>query len=106
LYRASKYDECIQRMKQAMEAYAKESAAAASESLDVAADYLFLAMAHQHLGHDGEAQDWLTKAENRAKTPSRQRNLYGGDDRRRSWQDRLRFQLLLREARTLLAPDP
>jgi tetratricopeptide (TPR) repeat protein len=53
LFRAGRYDAAIRKLQQAMEAHPKGG---------TAFDFLFLAMAHQHLGHTPEARRWLEKA--------------------------------------------
>jgi WD40 repeat protein/tetratricopeptide (TPR) repeat protein len=82
LYRAGQYDEALRRLTQAV--------AKGGQGGSVW-DRLFLAMAHQRLGHAEEAQKWLKQAV--AATS-------------RSWPDPQEVQLLRREAEELLKRPP
>jgi len=53
LYRAARYEEAIDRL---------SAGATTGNPLEMAADWLFLAMAHHRLGHPGEARQWYEKA--------------------------------------------
>jgi tetratricopeptide (TPR) repeat protein len=91
LYRAGQYKESVKYL----EKYASDPTSAESPSC-----WLFLALAHQGLGHADRAQTWLGKAEswlNRefAETSGKAGGLVSGSQR-------LEARLLLREARALI----
>jgi tetratricopeptide (TPR) repeat protein len=67
---------------------ARESIAASPEG-DCGANWLLLAMAHYRLGHADQARRWLAKG------------LGWRPDASRPWHERLRFELLRREAQAL-----
>jgi serine/threonine protein kinase/WD40 repeat protein/tetratricopeptide (TPR) repeat protein len=103
LYRAGRFQEAIQRLQQARNPSEADPTKATPYS--PAYRWLFLAMAHQRLGHAGEARRWLDKANKwirrQAKEPS---NPAEG-----SWNRRLTLGLLRREAEALRdrpAADP
>jgi hypothetical protein len=81
-----------------------EEAVKAQSEGGTAQDWLFLAMAHRRLGHQGEARNWLEKAVNwiNQAAPDAPR-----DDARPAllWTRRLELQLLRREAEALLRDD-
>jgi tetratricopeptide (TPR) repeat protein len=52
-YRAGQWDTAIQRLNEGVQAHGKGG---------TASDWLFLAMAHQRLGHNDKAKKWLDKA--------------------------------------------
>ena len=54
LYRAKRYEDSIKKFDEAIKVHGQGG---------TAADWLFLAMAHHHLGHMDEANKWLTKAQ-------------------------------------------
>ncbi len=67
-------------------------------------DWLFLAMAHQRLGRNDEARRWLERAGafvellEQGEAPAD-----GNLGRPLSWQDRLEFMIVHREAAALIA---
>jgi WD40 repeat protein/tetratricopeptide (TPR) repeat protein/predicted Ser/Thr protein kinase len=61
-------------------------------------DWLFLALAHQSLGHPDEARQWLAKAERGDQQAGSHPDL--------PWEARLEFTLLRREAEALIVYDP
>jgi WD40 repeat protein/tetratricopeptide (TPR) repeat protein len=82
LYRAGQCDEAVQRLKQAIGEDPEQ------EGLDWSR--LFLAMAHQKLGHTEEAKRCLAKAAESMK------------DEGLGWRERLEYQILHREAEGLV----
>jgi tetratricopeptide (TPR) repeat protein len=93
LYRANRPTEAVQRLDQAVKIQGKGGSAW---------DLLFLAMAHQRLGHTEEARQLLDKVLPRLD------QVLGGTLRDldfaaiRSWEDRLELQLFRREAEALV----
>jgi WD40 repeat protein/tetratricopeptide (TPR) repeat protein len=103
LYRAGRFREAGQRLEKA--GNPNEADPTKATLYSPAYRWLFLAMAHQRLGHAGEARRWLDRAvqwmKRQAKDPS---NPAEG-----TWNRRLTLQLLRREAEALLdrpAADP
>jgi WD40 repeat protein/tetratricopeptide (TPR) repeat protein len=91
LYRAGRLEEAAERLNEAVRASGGDG---------TYADWLFLAMTHQRLGHGEEARRWLDKAV---------RWMDGADwsrpadaDSSPTWLDRLETQLLRREAEALV----
>jgi tetratricopeptide (TPR) repeat protein len=97
IYRADRFREAIARLEQA--AHPSESEPTKFAQFSPAYRWLFLAMAHQKLGHAVEGRRWLDKAiewmKRQDQSPS---NAAEG-----SWNRRLTLQLLRREAEAL--PD-
>jgi hypothetical protein len=96
LYRAGRFEEAVKQLGRAVEKDGKGGAAGAQ---------LFLAMAHHRLKHAGEARTWLTRAAEQIDRTLKK----AGDDSATdlpSWDERLRWDLLRREAATLLGPAP
>jgi WD40 repeat protein len=91
LYRAGQYKESVKYL----EKYASDPTSAESPSC-----WLFLALAHQGLGHADRAQTWLGKAESWLDREFAETSGHG--DGSFSGSQRLETQLLLREARTLI----
>lgn len=91
LYRAGRYDEAIKRLNESI---------ALQNGNGGAEDFLFLAMAHQQLGHKPEARAWLDRATSRmsANSPS-------AASAAASWTGRLELQLFRREAEALIHPS-
>lgn len=81
LYRTGSFEAAVQRLAEAVKVPGEAAPAEA----------LFLAMAHQRLGHSEEAQKWLEKA---GQTAER--------DKHAGWDRRLEVQLLRREAEALV----
>jgi tetratricopeptide (TPR) repeat protein len=118
LYRAARFQESIEKLEQAMKIADGQGAA----------ETLFLAMAHQRLGHADEAKQWLTKAvlgiERAAQEKPEDPAAAGVPYLQRltaqekpedpaaaalAWEQRLELKLLRAEAEALLngkAPDP
>jgi WD40 repeat protein/serine/threonine protein kinase/tetratricopeptide (TPR) repeat protein len=107
LYRAGRFDEARQRLDEGRKARAGE---------ETVHDWLFLAMAHHHLGHVKEARHWLDKAGPwidaavKRNSSSAAINLafsYLYNERWQAkhllWDERLELQLLRGEAEALLA---
>jgi tetratricopeptide (TPR) repeat protein len=94
LYRAGRFGEAIRRL---TEFSNDREPATATPSSPIYA-WFFLAMAHHRAGHAEEARKWLDKAskwvEQQTKSPSNEGN--------RTWNRRLTWQLLRREAEALL----
>jgi hypothetical protein len=87
------FEEAARRLTEAEAAFQKSKAPA----WPVAYTWLFLALAHQRLGHTQQAREWLAKAVCDIEQPPSERvGLY------RSWNRQLTFRLLRREAEALL----
>jgi serine/threonine protein kinase/WD40 repeat protein/tetratricopeptide (TPR) repeat protein len=104
LYRAGRCEEAVQRLTDAAALNAHPY------RTNVVCTWFFLAMAHQHLGHNAEARGWLEKAsratEDALKAPEKFSTVAG--TLAPNWARRLTLQLLRREAEQLLgmAKDP
>jgi WD40 repeat protein len=92
-YRAGQCDKAIQRLNEAIQAEGKGG---------TVRDWLFLAMAHQRLGHADEAKKWLDKAVQQIDQMSQAKPTGDATGSPRPWYDRLELQLLRREAVALL----
>jgi tetratricopeptide (TPR) repeat protein len=88
-YRAGQYDRAIQELNEAIEA---------DDQGGTAADWLFLAMAHQKLGHADKAKQWLDKAVAWIEKANQEKTL--------SPRNRLELQWLRREAEALIKGPP
>ncbi|HEV3255671.1 MAG TPA: protein kinase [Gemmataceae bacterium] len=90
LYRADRYEEAVKQLREAMRLRVRQ---------DSALNWLFLAMAHQRLGHAAEARSWLAKA-----TAWMDQNLKRNDDLPVDpfWEQRVEYEALRREAETLV----
>jgi WD40 repeat protein/tRNA A-37 threonylcarbamoyl transferase component Bud32 len=86
LYRSGRFEEAVQRLSEGI---------TLRDKVGTVHDWLFLAMAHQRLGHGDEARKWLDKA---VRAPEQAEG--GG------WDQRLEVQLLRREAEQLVAGKP
>ncbi len=84
LYRAGRFEDAVKRLEQAI---------ARRDKVGTVHDILFLAMAHQRLGHGDEARKWLEKS-GRAVEQAKDG----------SWDQRLEVRLLRREAEALIRP--
>jgi Flp pilus assembly protein TadD len=84
-YRAGQYDRAIQRLNEAMQAQGQGG---------TVEDWLFLALAHQKLGHADEAKQWLDKAVAWIEKADREKTL--------SPRNRLEVQWLCQEAEDLI----
>jgi WD40 repeat protein/tetratricopeptide (TPR) repeat protein len=100
LYRAGKFEEAIRRLNEAgkrrADARKKQAAGAGASPAEgpfAAWDWLFLAMAHQRLGHTTEARAWLDRA-NGCPDPDPLR-----------WDQRLELDWFRREAEGLIKPE-
>jgi tetratricopeptide (TPR) repeat protein len=95
LYRAGRYDEAVQSFEKAAKVYPLR-----------ASDWSFLAMAHHRRGHADEARRCLARAEHWIESADQVKE----DDTGRvqpawgSWDERVEFPLLLREAKQLIGP--
>jgi tetratricopeptide (TPR) repeat protein len=88
-YRAGAYDRAIQRLNEAIQVQGQGG---------TVEDWLFLALAHQGLGHADKARPWLDKAVAGIEKADLEKTL--------SPRDRLEWQWLRREAEALLAKPP
>jgi tetratricopeptide (TPR) repeat protein len=91
LYRAGRYEEAVRRLDEAVEILNRTGNAW---------HWLFLAMAHHHLGHTDEARAWLGKAEAWIDQELARPSGAGGGGL--SWEPRLDLQILRREAAALI----
>jgi tetratricopeptide (TPR) repeat protein len=82
LYRAGRFREAVERLDEAVRGHGKGGSAATQ---------VFLAMAHHRLGHRDEAGQWLARAVKQV-----------GGEKDLSWQDRVAWESLRREAEGLL----
>lgn len=85
LYRAGQFDAAFKRLQEATET---------SRSEITARDGLLMALAAQRLGREDEAKKWLDKAEQIRREKSK--------DDKESWQERLVYETLHREAEMLV----
>jgi tetratricopeptide (TPR) repeat protein len=88
LYRAGRFTEAVARL--------NESGTGKPTLSSLAYTWFFLAMAHERLGHAGEAGQWLDKAIKCMEQETRDNNP--------AWNRRLTLQLLRREAEALIKP--
>ncbi len=86
LYRVRRFKDAVKRL---------EEAIARRDKVGTVHDWLFLAMAHQRLGHGDEARKWLEKSGRAVEQAE------GA-----LWDQRLELDLLKREAEALLKPPP
>jgi tetratricopeptide (TPR) repeat protein len=93
LYRAGRYEEAARWLTQAESAFRKANDPAKS----TASTWLFLAMAHQRLGHAEQAREWLAKAVREIDHPPAERAQLN-----RLWYRQLTLRLLRSEAEALL----
>jgi serine/threonine protein kinase/WD40 repeat protein len=93
LYRAGRFEEAVRQLGRAVEVQGAGG---------TAHDALFLAMAHQKLGHADEARRWLRLGT--AHEPGAARK--PGASRERSWVLRLELEILRREACAMIEPNP
>jgi tetratricopeptide (TPR) repeat protein len=91
LYRAGRYEGAVTRLGEAVEILNKTGNAW---------HWLFLAMAHHHLGHADEARSWLRKAGEWLDQELPKPSGVGGSWL--SWDQRVELQLLRREAEALI----
>jgi tetratricopeptide (TPR) repeat protein len=92
-YRAGQLDKAIQRLNEAIQADGKGG---------TAWDWLFLAMAHQSLGHADEAKKWLDKAVQRIDPMTQAKPIGEATGTSQLWYNRFELQLLRREAEALI----
>jgi WD40 repeat protein/tetratricopeptide (TPR) repeat protein/tRNA A-37 threonylcarbamoyl transferase component Bud32 len=92
LYRADQYDAAIYWLNQAIKAQGNDG---------TPWDWLFLAMAHQRLGHIAEARKWLEKAVKQLDAAGPQRQEISTPEPS-AWKRRLELQLLRQETESLL----
>jgi WD40 repeat protein len=87
LYRAGRFEDAVRRLNESVQAHGHGG---------VPEDWLFLAMAHEHLGHAEEAHQWLDRA---AKwlDEAQESNAAAGPPAP-AWNERLGLTLLRREA--------
>ena len=81
---SSRTEDAVKRLEQAI---------ARRDKVSIVHDWLFLAMAHQRLGHGDEARKWLEKSG---------RAVEQAEDGR--WGQRLELRLLRREAEAMIRP--
>jgi tetratricopeptide (TPR) repeat protein len=93
LYRAGRYGEAVQCFEAAAKTYRPR-----------AWDWAFLAMAHQRLGHAGEARRCLDEAARWIEEAERRKDddLFGMRPGWGGWSERVIYPLLLREAEALV----
>jgi WD40 repeat protein/tetratricopeptide (TPR) repeat protein len=95
LYRAERFDDAVRRIEEGIKLQGKGG---------MPQEWLFLAMAHQRLGHAAQARKWLDQTV---------RAIEQADPKKPApdtgWSDRIEIQLLRREVQTLIdgpAPGP
>jgi hypothetical protein len=91
LYRAGRFEEAVHQLGRAVEV----------EGGGTALDALFLAMAHQKLGHSEEARRWLRLGTAVEPIAVRNPGVIGDS----SWNFALELEILRREARTMIEPN-
>ncbi len=67
-------------------------------------DWLFLAMAHHHQGHTEPARKWLARAVTWLDETTAKKSDDAADSAPLPWDQRLSYQLLRREAESLIEP--
>jgi WD40 repeat protein/tetratricopeptide (TPR) repeat protein len=110
LYRAGKWEEAIGPLEAAVTA-PQGARAPPPRSVrwnpeafdDTGYELLFLAMAHQRLGHAEEACRWLDRAARWMERAPLPKTKEGGDNPLYSWNQRLPHEVLRREAEALLS---
>jgi WD40 repeat protein/tetratricopeptide (TPR) repeat protein len=90
LYRAGRYRESVQRLRQAIDVWGNSASPSS---------WHFLAMAHARLGHTDEARQWLARTEQWLESERRK-------TRGTTWYHRVQQELWHAEARALLAGAP
>jgi tetratricopeptide (TPR) repeat protein len=95
LYRAGRFDDAVRRIEEAIKLQGKGG---------VPQDWLFLAMAHQRLGHAAQARKWFDQTLRAIKQADPKKRAPGaGAD----WVERIEIHLLRREAQALIdCPAP
>ena len=86
LYRAGRFAEAVRRLEEAVQK---------RNGVSIEADWVFLAMAHQRLGHHDEARRWLDRFRDRKPSPAPSA----------FWQE-LEIRLLRAEAEAVVLWDP
>jgi tetratricopeptide (TPR) repeat protein len=90
LYRAERFDDAVRRIEEGIELQGKGG---------MPQEWLFLAMAHQRLGHAAQARKWLDQTRRAIEPGDPKKPAPGAGS---SWSDRIEIQLLRREAQTLI----
>jgi WD40 repeat protein/serine/threonine protein kinase/Flp pilus assembly protein TadD len=98
LYRAGQFEEALKRLTEAERTYKPDD----DQWSTIAFNWLFLALAHQRLGHAEEAKKWHDKAVQWIDLEMRKRNETAAFFLRLTWDRRLTLQLLCRESEELL----
>ncbi|HEV3263823.1 MAG TPA: tetratricopeptide repeat protein [Gemmataceae bacterium] len=98
LYRAGRFAEAAQRLKEAHGAFSP----ADEKRTTIAYSEFFLAMVHHHLGRAEEARKWLEKAGRHAEEGQVKKPEDAASPARVPWNRRLTLQLLRREAEVLI----
>ena len=93
LYRAGRFEEAARRLREADAAFRQAN----RPTMTIASTWLFLALAHERLGHPDEARQWLAKAVREIDQPSPERAKIN-----QVWNRRLTLGLLRREAEALV----
>ena len=92
-YRAGRYEEAVRHLDEGVKAGGKGGDAL---------DWIFLAMAHQRLGHTGESRRWMDKAISWIDSSTKDKPKDDTFGARIDWQTWLALQVLRREAEALL----
>jgi tetratricopeptide (TPR) repeat protein len=98
LYRAGQFEEALKRLTEAERTYKPDD----DQWSTIAFNWLFLALAHQRLGHTQEAKKWHDKAVQWIDLEMRKPNETAAFFLRLTWDRRLTLQLLRRESEELL----
>jgi tetratricopeptide (TPR) repeat protein len=95
LYRAGRFEEAARRLREADAAFRQAN----RPTMTIASTWLFLALAHERLGHPDEARQWLAKA---VREIDQSQAEPAKDPSARMWNQRLSLGLFRREAEALI----
>jgi serine/threonine protein kinase/Flp pilus assembly protein TadD len=98
LYRAGRFEDALKRLSEANAVYKPADEVRTARGYNL----FFLAMVHHRLGHAEEARKWLHRAIEETDGTQANKPLHKTGDARIAWNRRLTYQLLRREAESLV----
>jgi tetratricopeptide (TPR) repeat protein len=104
LYRAGRYDEAIEKLTKVSAAW--DQSGGDTTATSPAYTWFFLAMAHHRAGHTEEAKTWFDRAAAWVEEVTNKKDPESGEPTYVSWNRRLTFELLHREAEKLIQGRP